>query len=135
MHYTGILDGAGEVWGVRVPDLPGVLGGGATVEAAIGDAISATREWVEAQTADGVAIPLPRPMAEVIADPDVAFVAARETCVLIPLLAETRRSVRANVSIDTGILAAIDAAAKQRGMTRSAFLVVAARALIERSTA
>lgn len=135
MHYTGILDGSGDVWGVRVPDLPGVFGGGATVEAAIADAISAAREWVEAQTEDGVEIPLPRPMADVIADPGVAFISASEQCVLIPLLAETRRPVRANVSIDSGMLAAIDAAAKQRGMTRSAFLVVAARALIERSAA
>ena len=30
MHYVGILDGSGDVWGVRVPDVEGCVGGGAT---------------------------------------------------------------------------------------------------------
>jgi predicted RNase H-like HicB family nuclease len=44
MYYVGILDGAGEGWGVRVRDCPGCHGGGATADAAISDAISALRE-------------------------------------------------------------------------------------------
>ena len=34
-QYVGILDGAGKTQGVRLPDLPGCYGGGATMEAAI----------------------------------------------------------------------------------------------------
>ena len=37
-HYVGVLDGSGDVWGVRIPDIPGCVGGGATAEAAIADA-------------------------------------------------------------------------------------------------
>ena len=44
MYYVGILEGAGEGWGVRVPDCPGCHGRGATADAAISDAISALRE-------------------------------------------------------------------------------------------
>ena len=43
------------------------------------------------------------------------------------------RTVRANITMDAGTLAAIDQAAKQRGLTRSAFLASCARKEIERS--
>ena len=33
-QYIGILDGSGKTYGVRIPDLPGCYGGGATPEAA-----------------------------------------------------------------------------------------------------
>jgi metal-responsive CopG/Arc/MetJ family transcriptional regulator len=35
--------------------------------------------------------------------------------------------MRANISLDAGMLEAIDAAAKRRGVTRSAYLVSAAK--------
>ena len=46
---------------------------------------------------------------------------------MVPLLLDKGRPTRANISIDAGLLEAIDAAAKQRGLTRSAFLASAAR--------
>lgn len=46
MPYFGILDGADDVWGVRIPDLPGCHGGGATPDAAISDALSAAVDWL-----------------------------------------------------------------------------------------
>jgi len=49
---------------------------------------------------------------------------------MIPLLLDSGRSVRANVSFDAALLEAIDAAAKQRGLSRSAFLASAARGKI-----
>lgn len=39
--------------------------------------------------------------------------------------------MKANLSLDAGLLEAIDAAAKARGLTRSGFLASAARAKIE----
>jgi predicted RNase H-like HicB family nuclease len=67
-HYVGILDGSGGAWGVRVPDLPGCHGGGDTAEAAIVDAVSAAREWAEHRDAKGAAMPVPRPISQIIAD-------------------------------------------------------------------
>lgn len=64
--YVGILDGKGKTWGVRVPDLPGVNGGGATPEEAIADAISAAREWAAHHEAKGVAIPEPRALEAIL---------------------------------------------------------------------
>jgi predicted RNase H-like HicB family nuclease len=83
VHYVGVLDGTGDVWGVRVPDIPGCVGGGATPEAAISDAAEALRDVV-AHKRDG-GFPVPK---------------------------------------------AIDAAAVERGLTRSAFLASAARGKI-----
>ena len=45
-QYVGVLDGGGKAFGVRIPDLPGCYGGGASAEAAIADAMSAAREWL-----------------------------------------------------------------------------------------
>jgi HicB_like antitoxin of bacterial toxin-antitoxin system len=47
--------------------------------------------------------------------------------VMVPLLLDSGRTVRANISLDAALLEAIDAAAKERGLSRSAFLASAAR--------
>ena len=54
-------------------------------------------------------------------------VAGGEAAVLIDVIVDQRRTVRAHVTFDAGLLAAIDAAAQERGLTRSAFLASAAR--------
>ena len=45
-YYVGILDRGGEVWGVRVPDRPGLNGAGASHELAVAAAVSAAKESV-----------------------------------------------------------------------------------------
>ena len=42
--YVGILDGRGNVWGVRVPDIVGCAGGGKTAEEAVSSAVAAMRD-------------------------------------------------------------------------------------------
>ncbi len=125
--YVGILDGHGKTWGVRIPDLPGCYGAGATGEAAISDAASAAREWIAHQLGNGGKAGAPRSVAKVLNDPSSQFnSAAGEAAVMIPVLIDKLRSVRANISLDAGLLEAIDEAAKSRGLTRSAFLASAA---------
>ncbi len=46
---------------------------------------------------------------------------------MIPLLLDSGRTVRANISLDAALLDAIAAAARERGLSRSAFLASAAR--------
>jgi predicted RNase H-like HicB family nuclease len=131
-YFVGILDGQKSVWGVRVPDLPGVYGGGASPEEAIADAISAARVWAAHQRAAGYALPKPRSVRAVLADAESAFDAVGgESAVMIPLIVETGVTVKANVSLDAGQLAAIDAEAERRGLTRSAFMASAALEKIE----
>jgi HicB_like antitoxin of bacterial toxin-antitoxin system len=52
-------------------------------------------------------------------------------CALIPLVLDRGRPARANLSLDAGLLEAIDEAAAKRGLTRSAFVASAARVKIE----
>nr|WP_236473471.1 type II toxin-antitoxin system HicB family antitoxin [Mesorhizobium muleiense] len=129
-RYVGILDGADDVWGVRVPDLPGCHGGGASPEEAIADATSAVREWAEARRAKHLPLPDARTVADLLRLGEIDS-AAGESAVMIPVLIDSGRPVRANLSLDAGLLAAIDAEASRPGLTRSAFIASAAREKIE----
>jgi len=120
--FVGILDGRDDVWGVRIPDVPGCFGGGATAEAAVRDAISAL-----CAMADEAQLVSPRSMAEIARDPSAEFKPGDgEIFVMLPFLAESGVPARANISVDKRQLEAIDAAAEARNLTRSAFLVSAA---------
>ncbi len=128
MRYFGILDGSGDVWGVRIPDFPGCFGGGGSASAAIADAISAMRLMAQLIAEEGRSLPESRSVEQLRSDEDVAFdPAAGEAFVVLPLLLDSGRPARANISLDRNLLDAIDKAAKARGLTRSAFLASAAR--------
>ncbi len=123
-YYVGVLDGGGEVRGVRIPDIPGCVGGGATPEAAIADAAEALRDVLAHKREGEFPAPPPSTLTEIVASGEIA---EGESAVMIPLLLDSGRTVRANVSLDAALLEAIDAAAKERGLSRSAFLASAAR--------
>ena len=126
-YFVGVLDGAHDVWGVRIPDLPGCVGGGETPEAAIAAVAEALRDVAAHRREGGFAVPEPTSLTEVLASGEIG---AGESAVMIPLLLDSGRTVRANVSFDAALLDAIDAAAKARGLSRSAFLASAARGKI-----
>ncbi len=123
-HYVGVLDGSGGVWGVRIPDIPGCVGGGATAEAAIVDVAEALRDVIAHKRDGGFGAPRPSTLVEVVAS---GAIGEEESAVMIPLLVDSGRTVRANISLDAALLDAIDLAAKERGLSRSAFLASAAR--------
>jgi predicted RNase H-like HicB family nuclease len=86
-QYVGILDGAKDAWGIRIPDFPGCHGGGSIPDAALADAIGALREYAAHQVARGAKIEPPRAMQAVMADPAAEFdPAAGESLVMVPLL-------------------------------------------------
>src|SRR3979490_1533926 len=51
---------------------------------------------------------------------------AGEAIVMVPLLLDQARPVKANISLDAGLLEAIDEEAERRGLTRSSFVTGAA---------
>ena len=85
INYIGILDGGGEAFGVRIPDLPGCYGGGATPEGAIADAISAAREWIAHRESKNKAAPKPRAMGQILRSEKIE--AARNEAAVIVLVA------------------------------------------------
>jgi predicted RNase H-like HicB family nuclease len=131
-RYVAIVDGKPGAFGVVVPDLPGCTSGGATIDEALRSAIEAVTLWVEDARTDGEKIPEPRSAEKLRTDSEVAEALARGAVLAyVPLLQDSGRPVKANLSLDAGLLEAIDEAAKRRGLTRSAFLATAAREKIE----
>ena len=65
-----------------------------------------------------------------MADPELAEWREGALIAYVPLLLDRGSPRRVNVSLDAGLLEAIDQEAKRRQMTRSAFLSSAARAEI-----
>ena len=83
---------------------------------------------IEDAAADGETLPAPRSFAEIAKEPEVvAALKEGAALAIVPLLIESGRSVKANLSLDAWLLAAIDEAAAAHGLTRSAFLSCAAR--------
>ncbi len=127
MRYFAILDGKPGAFGVSFPDLPGCVAMGKSENEAYENALDVLAEWVRDARADGDA-PKPRPIEELRRDPDVIETLAEGGAfIAVPLVIEGGRPVKANISLDAGLLDAIDAAAKEAGLTRSSFLASAAR--------
>jgi predicted RNase H-like HicB family nuclease len=127
-NYIGILDGKGSVWGVRITDIDGCVGGGKTPEAAISDVTQALRDVLAYKQANGVAFPKASSIVEILKNEKLS---KSESTVIIPVVLDAGRSVRANLTLDAGLLEAIDIAASQSGVTRSAFMANAAREKLE----
>ena len=127
-RYGALVDGKRGAYGVVIPDLPGCTAMGKTVDEALRNAIAAARDWAADAKASGEDIPKPRAIESLRADPEVAE-AIREGAALsvVPLLLDSGQPRTANISLDAGLLEAIDEAAKERGLTRSAFIATAAR--------
>ncbi|GGA96719.1 hypothetical protein GCM10011491_26330 [Brucella endophytica] len=128
-RYIALIDGKTGAYGVTFPDAPGCTAMGKTIDEAIRNAVSALAEWVEYSDAEDMQpMPAPRTADELRGNPEVAEeIANGAAMVVIPLVREKGRQVRANLSIDAGLLEAIDEAADASGLTRSAFLASAAR--------
>jgi predicted RNase H-like HicB family nuclease len=130
-RYIALIDGKAGAYGVVFPDLPGCTAMGKTVELAISNAVEAMRDWIEVKEEMGEARPAPRPIEKLRRDPDVAKAIARgATLAAVPLVRETGKPVKANLSIDSGVLAAIDEEAARRRLTRSAFVELIARRML-----
>ncbi len=127
-NYIGILDGSGKVWGMRIPDIDGCVGGGATPEAAIADVTRALRDVLAHKQSNGVTFPKASPIADILKREKLA---KDETTVIIPVVLDSGRTVRANLTFDAGLLEAIDTAAHRAGITRSAYIASAAREKLE----
>ncbi len=126
--YIGLIDGKAGAYGIYFPDLPGCTAMGATIDEAIANAAEAMRDWANATEQKGGAIPPPRARESVCEDSEASeMLGEGALLVRVPLVRETGRPVKANLSIDAGVLAAIDAEAKRRKLTRSAFIELMAR--------
>jgi predicted RNase H-like HicB family nuclease len=128
MHYVAFIhtdDAPG--FGVSFPDFPGCIAQGDSIEEALSMAREALAFHVEGMREDGEAIPQPRDIKQIENSADLAEWRRDATLAYVPLIVDLGSPKRVNISIDPGLLNAIDDAARSRGMNRSAFLASAAR--------
>jgi predicted RNase H-like HicB family nuclease len=125
-QYIGLMDGEAGGYGIAFPDLPGCTAMGETPDQAWRNAIAALADWI-AEAGGPEVSPVPTALEFLRKDTEVREALMEgASFITVPLLIESGRSVRANISLDQGVLAAIDAAAEERGLTRSSFLASAA---------
>jgi predicted RNase H-like HicB family nuclease len=129
-RYLAILDEADGMYGVVFPDAPGAVAMGETTEEAIDNAGEALSEWMADWVADGNKVPEPRSYAAILKSGEFPQLGKGGLVATIRLVLETGKVTRANISLDEGLLTAIDKTAAERGVTRSAFLAAAARQVI-----
>ena len=124
--YAVVHKDEDSAFGVSFPDLPGCFSAADRIEDVVPNAVEALELWFDDQ-------PDVAPMAL-----DEARRAAAEELaegaflIAVPRIANDRRVTRVNVSLERGVLDAIDRAAAERSLTRSAFIAQAARNEIER---
>ena len=70
MRYPCAIETGNGVYGVIFPDLPGCYPSGETLEDAFKDAKEAAESWMDAMADEGLEIPAPSAMDDVVKNPD-----------------------------------------------------------------
>ncbi len=128
-HYIALVHkDADSSFGVQFPDLAGCFSAADFMDDLVGNAMKALSLWAEDEV-----MPKPRLIEAIVADEEVAQELKEGAfLVSVPFAVNDTRLVTANISMERGMLKAIDAEAKRRKLTRSAFLAQAARHEIKR---
>ena len=123
-HYIALVHKEeGSAYGVSFPDLPGCFSAADDAQDVICNAMEALEFYAE----DFDNLPAPSSIETIRNLPEVSDeLKAGAYLVSIPLLKNKGKSARINITMDKGLLEAIDDAAAQRKMTRSGFLAQAA---------
>ncbi|MDP9634932.1 type II toxin-antitoxin system HicB family antitoxin [Ensifer sp. 1H6] len=123
-NYIGLIHkDADSDYGVSFPDFPGLITAGTDLDDARAMAEEALSLHIEGLAEDGEAIPEPSTLEAVMANADNLDGVA----ILVGVKTEAKRAVRVNITLPEDVLKAIDAFAEAQGLTRSGFLVRAAR--------
>jgi len=115
-------------YGVTVPDLPGCVSAGDTLEQALANAGEAILGHLEVMVEDGKPVPEPNGMVPPLGPGQMVGAVKVDLAELDAL----RETVRLNISMARRTLERIDEAARLAGTSRSAFLATAALAHINR---
>jgi predicted RNase H-like HicB family nuclease len=130
-NYIGLIHkDADSDYGVSFPDFPGCVSAGVTLDEARAGAEEALALHIEGMMEDGLPIPEPASLEDVMSDP-----ANRDgVAILVRTPDSDQRSIRVNVTFPEDVLREIDLFAQDTGYTRSGFLARAAKHEIERET-
>ncbi len=117
-----------SAFGVQFPDVPGCFSAADEMDDVVANAAEALSLWAEDET-----LPHPRSIDALRKDSAITKELLEGAFLIsVPFTPNDTRVVSANISLERGMLNAIDAAAKRRKLTRSAFLAQAAKNEINR---
>lgn len=123
--YAVVHKDEASAYGVTFPDIPGCFSAADTMEEIVPNACEALDLWFEDQAE------IEPSSVEAIRSEVAADLEAGAFLIAVPRVTNQNKSVRVNLSLDRGMVDAIDTAAALRKLTRSAFLAEAARNEIE----
>ncbi len=123
-HYIAIVHkDADSAFGISFPDLPGCFSAADKADDILPNAMEALEFYSEEFTK----LPPPSQPDALKGGKEITDDLAKGAFLIaVPLLRNLGKSARINISLDKGLLAAIDDAAAMRKMTRSGFLAQAA---------
>lgn len=129
MNYIAVVhkEDASD-FGVSFPDFQGCITAGKDIDEAKDMAQDALALHIQGLLEDGEQLPIPSRLEDIMADSDYADA----TAYLVVSVPDAKpRTVRVNITLPEMTLKQIDAAAKKHGMSRSSFLVHAAKNSLE----
>jgi predicted RNase H-like HicB family nuclease len=121
--YPAIVEHAGQGFSVYFPDLPGCTSAGRTVMEAALNAEEALAGHLAESARHGEELPPASDLGTIERDPEVSEIAR-----LVVRAEKPGKAVRLNITLDEGLVAAIDRVAQNR----SGFLAEAAREALAR---
>lgn len=121
--YVAVVERAGDGFSVFFPDVPGCTSAGDTLNEVVANAGDALASHIALSHQYGDELSEPRPLEDIPVDPEVEEYGRFLVPADLP-----GKSVRLNITLDEGLLAAIDRIAKNR----SGFLADAARDALAR---
>jgi predicted RNase H-like HicB family nuclease len=116
-------------YGVSFPDFPGCITAGSTLDEARAMAQEALEVHTDFMLKEGQELPAPMTMDAAVKE---AFPEGLFATMVVSLDGERSKVARVNITLPARDLARIDRYAASHGMSRSAFLVQAARQVIQR---
>jgi predicted RNase H-like HicB family nuclease len=123
-HYIALVHkDENSAFGVQFPDVPGCFSAADDMDDLVANAMEALSLWAEDEV-----LPHARSIDGLKKDKSIARELAEGAfMVSVPFIENDARVVSANISLERGVLKAIDSEAKRRKLTRSAFLAQAAK--------
>lgn len=127
MRIVGLIHKEGNAYGISFPDLPGCVSAADNLDALFANAEEALALHIEGMLESGEALPTPRSLDALRADPDVSedFATAALTTVLP--FDPPGKAVRINITLEENLLARLDATVSRDGGSRSGYIAAAVR--------
>ena len=120
MRYPCAIETGNGVYGVIFPDLPGCYPSGETLEDAFKDAKEAAESWMDAMADEGLEIPAPSAMDDVVKNPDYKGWVFGSVDIDMSKISDKAESV--NITLPKRVLRRLDNLAKESGDSRSGYI-------------